>query len=82
MFVKPSLCPRYKKEIKSKSGLTRHLNACKKKVTQTTLQKIYHEFQDKKDIPDWNLEDRSQLVVKTNYIKKDATTNILNEKIL
>lgn len=37
MFAKPYSCPRYEKETKSISRLTKHLNAYKKETTQTIL---------------------------------------------
>lgn len=82
MSAKSYLCPRYGKGIKYTSGLIRHFNAGKKELTQTTLQQIHYQLQDKEDIPDWDLEDGSQLVGKTNYIKRDATTNTSTERTI
>lgn len=51
------------------------------------LLQIYHKFHnDKRDILDEDLEDRSQLLDKTNYIKKDVivipTKKTLYDKLL
>ena len=65
------MCPRCRKKTKSTSGLTRHLNACTKEVSQIThLHKLYDDLVD---ILKGDLEDRSQLLDETNYNIKDAT---------
>lgn len=74
--------PRFGKKTKYTSGLIRYLNAGKKKLTQTTSQQIHYQLQDKKDIPDWDLKDRSQLVGKTDYTKRDTTTNMPTKRTI
>lgn len=56
------------------SGLTRYFNACIKEVSQTALLSIHHKlYNNKKDILDKGLEDRSQLLDEINFIVRDAT---------
>ena len=71
LSAKQYLYPRYGKGTKSTSGLTKHLNACTKEISQTTdLYKIHDDLVDKLD---GDLKDRSQLLDETNYIIRDAT---------
>ena len=55
MAAKSYSYPKYRKIKKSISELTKNFNSYKKRATQITLQQIYYEFQDKKDLPDWHL---------------------------
>ena len=64
-------CPRCEKGTKSTSRLTRHLNACTKEIPWTAHLHKLHD--DPVDTSDGNLEDRSQLLNKINYIVRDAT---------
>ena len=64
-------CPRCRKETKSTSRLTRHCNVCTKKVPKTAHLHKLHD--DPVDILDGDLEDRSQLLDKTNYNVRDIT---------
>lgn len=52
-------CPRYGKNTKYTSRLTRHLNACKKEATYIASHQIQHKLHNKKDIPNWDFEDGS-----------------------
>ena len=77
LSAKQYSCPRCGKGTKSTSGLTKHLNACTKKVPWTAhLHKLYD---DPVDTSDKDLEDGSQLLNETNYTVRDAT-DLLTER--
>ena len=74
LSAKQYLFLRCGKETKSTSEVTRHFNVSTKEVPQTTHLQIYHKlYDDKVDILDGELEDKSQLLDETNYIVRDAT---------
>ena len=64
-------CPKCGKEIKSTSGLKRHLNVYTKEIPQTAHLHKLHD--DPVDTLDGDLEDGSQVLDKTNYTVRDAT---------
>lgn len=79
--AKQYLCSRFEKNSKSINKLIRHLNSCKNRVTQIDLQQIQHKFHDKKKILDQDLEDKNQLVGKTDHIKKDVLDTLTKKTL-
>ena len=72
------------KETKSISRFIRHLNICIKEISQTAyLHKLYD---DKIDTLDGDLEDRNELLDKTNHIIRDtidlSTKRIPQDRLL
>ena len=76
LSTKQYSCSRYGKGIKSINGLTRHLNACTKKIPQTTHLQIHYKLHDDNiDKSDEELKDRNQLLDEINYIVRDTTNS-------